>query len=54
MNMYCNLEIPIPRSFAVNIEEITHECYINSWLRRINHDIGPSGRGRNKFRLYKL
>ena len=54
MNMYCNLEIPIPRSFAVNIEEITHECYINSWLRRINNDIGPSGRGRNKLRLYKL
>lgn len=52
--MYTSFANPISRSFAHDVEVKTFDNYINSWSTKINNVIGPSGRGRNKLRVYKL
>ena len=52
-SQYCCLNQPIARSFATQVETKVFEDFVRDWSIRINRDIGPSGRGRNKLRLYK-
>ncbi len=51
---YCSLTNPIARSFAILIEDKTFADFTKNWLTRINQEVGPSGHGRNKLRLYKI
>ena len=52
---YANIAEAIPSShrFIADIENILFENFVTTWLARINSNVGPSGRGRNKLRLYK-
>ena len=45
--------IPSSRRFVTDFENNIYENFVNDWLARINSNVGPSGRGRNKLRLYK-
>ena len=36
------------------VEDRVFENFVIQWSGRINSEIGPSGRGRNKLRMYKL
>ena len=37
-----------------SVESKLFEIFVAQWYGRINNEIGPSGRGRNKLRVYKL
>ena len=52
---YANIAEAIPSShrFIADIENILFENCVTTWLARINSNVDPSGRGRNKLRLYK-
>ena len=41
-------------SFVNSVESKLFEIFVAQWYGRINNEIGPSGRGRNKLRVYKL
>ena len=45
--------IPSSRRFVTDFENNISENFVTGWLARINSNVGPSGRGRNKLRLYK-
>ena len=45
--------IPSSRRFVTDFENNIYENFVNGWLARIDSNVGPSGRGRNKLRLYK-
>ena len=53
LDAYCSFENPIARSFAQLVENKTFEVFTRKWFTRINREVGPSGRGQNKLRLYK-
>jgi len=53
LDAYCSLENHIARSFAQLVEIKTFEDFTRKWLTRINREVGPSGHGQNKLRLYK-
>ena len=52
---YANIAEAIPSShrFIADTENILFENFVTTWLAGINSNVGPSGRGRNKLRLYK-
>ena len=54
LDAYCSLENPIARIFAQLVENKTFEVFTRKWLTRISREVGPSGRGQNKLRLYKV
>lgn len=46
--------IPSSAQFISVIENSLQEKFVSNWSARINSEVGPSGKGRNKLRLYKL
>ena len=56
MPTYADIERPFPSSvsFVNSVESKLFEIFLALWYGRINHEIGPSGRVRNKLRVYKL
>ena len=52
---YANITEAVPSShrFIADLENILFENFVTTWLTRINSNVGPSGRGRNKPPLYK-
>ena len=40
--------------FVNVVEDNVWANFVDNWSRRINSDVGPSGKGRNKLRMYKL
>ena len=55
LSQYSDINISIGTSQLVNvvIDKVLAD-FVNKWTRQINSEIGPSGRGRNKLRMYKL
>ena len=37
--------------FVNNVKNKVFSSFIDNWYRRINSEVGPSGRGRNKLRM---
>ena len=50
---YADITIPSSNRFVNDFENILLENYVTNWTTRINSNVGPSDRGRNKLRLYK-
>ena len=48
--------MPIGSSYGfVNVvEDNVWANFVDNWSRRINSDVSPSGKGRNKLRMYQL
>ena len=54
LHRYNNFELPLPTSFVCDVNSVIYNDYVNKWFNIINSDSGPSKRGGNKLRLYKL
>ena len=56
MSTYADIVRPVSSSvsFVNSVESKLFEIFVAQWYCRINNEIGPSGRGRNKLRVYKL
>ena len=56
LSQYTNITEPIPSysRFVSYVENILFETFIAKWRARVDSDIGPSGRGCNKLRFYRL
>ena len=56
MSTYADIVRPISSSvsFVNSVKSKLFEIFVAQWYGRINNEIGPSGRGRNKLRVYKL
>ena len=56
MSTYADIVRPISSSvsFVDSVESKLFEIFVAQWYGRINNEIGPSGRGRNKLPVYKV
>ena len=52
---YCDINNPIPKHTLINIVvNKLQEKHVSEWLESLNNVTGPSGRGGNKLRTYRL
>ena len=53
LSEYADIGLPITSSvrFVQFVEDRVSENFVIQWSGRINSEIGPSGRGRNKLRI---
>ena len=56
MAQYSDVNIPIGSSsqFVKVVEDNVFANFVDNWSRRINSEVGPTGRGHNKLRMYDL
>ena len=56
MSTYADIVRPVSSSvsFVNSVESKPFEIFVAQWYGRINNEMGPSGKGRNKLRVNKL